>query len=551
MKNLFFLVLLLLPLFAFNQKTEKPKIVVGIVVDQMCYEYLYRYQDRFGENGFKKIMQNGTNCRTTLYNYVPTFTGPGHASIYTGTTPANHGIVGNEWYDRIAGRVLNCVFDSTAKSVGTTSSGGMCSPKNLKTYTITDQLKMTYPNAKVISVSIKDRSAILPGGHLSDGSYWFDYSTGKFITSSFYTSDLPQWVKDFNSVENAEKYMKETWNTMYDISSYTASGPDNSPYEHVLSGKTTPTFPYDLAQMNATSLAAGKNNFSLFTVTPFANTYLTNFAMNAITSEKLGTDAQTDMLCISYSTPDIAGHSFGMQSVELEDMYLRLDLELAKLICSLEKQFGKDGFVLFLTADHAVVPVPQYLVDKQLPGGYMFVKQPLEALKKACLDKYGASLVLCEENQNIYLDLKKIEELNLSTAQVADFVAKQIRAWEGVKAVYTPSDLATTAKDQWQDMVIKGVHPRESGDVVFILEPGYLIKEVDDPAAHKGTSHGSAFNYDTHVPLLWYGASIPSQEVFRTVEITDIAATLSHILFLQRSGAMTGLPILEILGKNR
>jgi hypothetical protein len=273
--------------------------------------------------------------------------------------------------------------------------------------------------------------------------------------------------------------------------------------------------------------------------------------MNAITSEKLGTDAQTDMLCISYSTPDIAGHSFGMQSVELEDMYLRLDLELAKLICSLEKQFGKDGFVLFLTADHAVVPVPQYLVDKQLPGGYMFVKQPLEALKKACLDKYGASLVLCEENQNIYLDLKKIEELNLSTTQVADFVAKQIRAWEGVKAVYTPSDLATTAKDQWQDMVIKGVHPRESGDVVFILEPGYLIKEVDDPAAHKGTSHGSAFNYDTHVPLLWYGASIPSQEVFRTVEITDIAATLSHILFLQRSGAMTGLPILEILGKNR
>jgi hypothetical protein len=410
---------------------------------------------------------------------------------------------------------------------------------------------MTYPEAKVISVSIKDRSAILPGGHLSDGSYWFDYATGKFITSSFYKSELPQWVKDFNAVENAEKYMKETWNTLYDMSTYTASGPDNSPYEQVLSGKTTPTFPYDLAQMNAASLAAGKNNFSLFTVTPFANTYLTNFALNAITSENLGADAQTDVLCISYSTPDIAGHSFGMQSVELEDMYLRLDLDLAKLICSLEKQFGKDGFVLFLTADHAVVPVPQYLVDKQLPGGYMFVKQPLETLKKACLDKYGASLVLCEENQNIYLDHKKIEELNLNITQVADFVAAQIRAWDGVKAVYTPSDLTTAAKDQWQGMVIKGVHPKESGDVVFILEPGYLMKEVDDPAAHKGTSHGSAFNYDTHVPLLWYGTSIPSQEVFRTVEITDIAATLSHILFLQRSGAMTGLPIQEILGKNR
>ncbi len=551
MKNLIVSLVLSIPLLAFNQKSAPPKIVVGIVVDQMCYEYLYRYQERFGENGFRKIMQNGTNCRTTLYNYVPTYTGPGHASIYTGTTPANHGIVGNEWYDRNSGKVLNCVYDSTEKSVGTSASGGMCSPKNLKTYTITDQLKMTYPSAKVVSVSIKDRSAILPGGHLSDGSYWFDYASGKFITSTFFKSELPKWVQDFNANDNAEKYMKQSWITLYDISSYTASGPDDSPYEQVLSGKTSPTFPYDLGQMNATSLAAGKNNFSLFTVTPFANTYLTNFAIQAMTSENLGMDTQTDMLCISYSTPDIAGHSFGMRSVELEDMYLRLDNEIARLICTLEKQYGKDGFVLFLTADHAVVPVPQYLVDKKLPGGYMFVKEPLELLKKASADKYGVSLVLCEENQNIYLDHKKIAELHLTIDQVAEFIADQIRMWSEVKAVYTPVDLSTAARDQWHAMVLKGVHPKESGDVVFILEPGYLMKEIDDPAAHKGTSHGSAFNYDTHVPLLWYGAAIPSQDVFRPIEITDIAATLSHILQLQRSGAMTGSPILEVLSGDK
>lgn len=551
MKNLLVYIALSLPLFAFNQKSEQPKLVVGIVVDQMCYEYLYRYQERFGENGFRKIMKNGTNCRTTLYNYVPTYTGPGHASIYTGTTPANHGIVGNEWYDRNSGKVLNCVYDSTEKSVGTSASGGMCSPKNLKTYTITDQLKMTYPSAKVVSISIKDRSAILPGGHLSDGSYWFDYATGKFITSTFFKSELPKWVQDFNASDNAEKYMKMSWNTLYDLSSYTASGPDDSPYEQVLSGKKTPTFPYDLGQMNASSLAAGKNNFSLFTATPFANTYLTNFALQAMSSENLGADNQTDMLCISYSTPDIAGHSFGLRSVELEDMYLRLDIEIARLICSLEKQYGKDGFVLFLTADHAVVPVPQYLVDKKLPGGYMFVKEPLELLKKASAEKFGAPLVLCEENQNIYLDHKKIAELHLTIDQVAEFVADQIRRWSEVKAVYTPTDLSTAARDEWQAMVLKGVHPKESGDVVFILEPGYLMKEIDEPTAHKGTSHGSAFNYDTHVPLLWYGASIPAQDVFRTIEIADIAATLSHILQLQRSGAMTGSPILEVLSGDK
>ncbi len=548
MKNLILSIIFVFPFLAFNQKSVQPKLVVGIVVDQMCYEYLYRYQERFGENGFKKIMHNGTNCRTTLYNYVPTFTGPGHASIYTGTTPANHGIVGNEWFDRNSGKVLNCVYDSTEKSVGTISAGGMCSPQNLKTYTITDQLKMTYPSARVVSVSIKDRSAILPGGHLSNGSYWFDYATGKFITSTFFKNELPTWVQDFNASDNAEKYMKDSWNTLYDISTYTASGPDNSPYEQLLSGKTTPTFPYDLAQMNATSLAAGKNNFSLFTVTPFANTYLTNFAIQAMASENLGADEQTDMLCISYSTPDIAGHSFGLRSVELEDMYLRLDLEIARLICTLEKQYGKDGFVLFLTADHAVVPVPQYLVDNNLPGGYLFVKEQLDGLKKSSAEKFGAPLVLCEENQNIYLDHKKITELQLNIDQVAEFVANQIRSWQGVKAVYTPTDLNAAARDQWQAMVIKGVHPKESGDVVFILEPGYLMKEVDDPVAHKGTSHGSAFNYDTHVPLLWFGNGIPAQEVFRPIEITDIAATLSHILHLQRSGAMTGTPILEVLG---
>ncbi|MFN6014486.1 MAG: alkaline phosphatase family protein, partial [Flavobacteriales bacterium] len=337
----------------FGQQASSPKLVVGIVVDQMCYEYLYRYYDKFCENGFKKIMEQGTNCRNTHYNYVPTFTGPGHASIYTGTTPNNHGIVGNDWFERESGKSINCVDDMSVKAVGTNSSDGLCSPKNLKTHTVTDQLKMTYSAAKVISMSIKDRGAILPGGHLSDGSYWYDYSSGKFITSSFFEQELPKWVTDFNAEGKVEKYLEQTWNTLLDIGAYGESGPDESPYEAPLPGKATATFPYDLKAM-----CNGKPNYSLFTATPFANTYLTDFALGAMSAESLGKDGQTDLLCISYSTPDIAGHSFGPYSVELEDMYIRLDLELGRLIKQLEEQVGKDQFVLFLTADHAVVPVP-------------------------------------------------------------------------------------------------------------------------------------------------------------------------------------------------
>lgn len=546
MKNSFFSIgIVLMSFFGFTQKTSSPKLIVGIVIDQMCYDYLYRYQGEFGENGFQKIMEKGTNCRNVHYNYVPTFTGPGHASIYTGTTPNNHGIVANDWFERESNKLINCVDDAAVESVGTNSSDGLCSPHHLKTNTITDQLKLTYPKAKVISMSIKDRGAILPGGHLSDGSYWFDYSTGHFITSSFFESELPSWLREFNSENRVNKYMQQTWNTLKDISIYDESSPDNSTYEHLLPGKSSPTFPYDLKAMTG-----GVMNNELFVETPFANTLLTDLAIKSLDSECLGKDNQTDILCISYSTPDIAGHSFGPYSVELQDIYMRLDLDLAKLIEELETKVGKDEFVLFLTADHAVVPVPQYLIDKKLPGGYVFLNQNIAQLKKDVIKKFGHDLILNQINLNIYLDHQRIDSLNLDLDQISEFVSEKVQAWENVKRVFTAKQILSAAQDnEWLDMVRKGYHPRESGDVLFILEPGFLPKSVDSELARKGTSHGSAFNYDTHVPLLWYGKGIPQKEVFRKINITDISATLTHLLYLQRSGALTGDPIVEILDK--
>ncbi|MBL4861715.1 MAG: alkaline phosphatase family protein [Crocinitomicaceae bacterium] len=547
MKRLIAITITLCSTFAIGQQKNAPKLIVGIVVDQMCYEYLYRYQAKFSDGGFQKLMRKGTNCRNANYNYVPTFTGPGRASIYTGTTPSNHGIVANEWFDRESGEVINCVADSSVTSVGTVSSAGLCSPKNLKANTITDQLKLTYTNAKVVSMSIKNRGAILPGGHLSDGSYWYDYSTGDFVTSSYFEDQLPNWVTNFNGKKYAEKYMSGVWNTIQDIATYTESGPDDSPYEHLLPGKTKPVFPYNLKKMTEEE---GVTASSIFPYTPFANTFLADFAIASIDGEGLGQDDQTDMLCISFSTPDIIGHAFGPYSVEIEDTYIRLDLEIEKLIKALERKVGKKNFTLFLTADHAVVPVPQYLTDKNLPGGYFFIDPNLTMLKNKMIERYGQDLILEQENLNVYLDHDSIAILKLDRDEVIAFAAAEIQDWEGVKRVFRADQLYNpSASDEWMQKVSKGFHHAESGDIIFMLEPGYLPKSKDSESARKGTSHGSAYSYDAHVPLLWYGHGIPKQEVFRQINITDISATLTHLLNLQNVNAITGRPILEILDK--
>jgi predicted AlkP superfamily pyrophosphatase or phosphodiesterase len=545
MKNLGLSILLLFCIISGQLNAQKqPKIIVGIVVDQMCYDYLYRYQQHFSSGGFNRFLNKGLNCRNTLYNYVPTYTGPGHASIYTGTTPSNHGIVGNDWYHRQTKAVVNCVSDKAVQTVGSTSVEGQASPRNLRTYTITDQLKLASPESKVISISIKDRSSILPGGHLSDGSYWYDYASGTFITSTYYKTELPKWLQQFNTTKNADNYLKK-WDLLYPRNNYKSN--DESPYEVILSGKKTATFPYDFKEMSS----AANNAHQLFTISPMANELLTDLAIEALSREQLGLDNKTDMLCISYSTPDIAGHAFGPYSLEMEDMYARLDCQLEKLLSHLESLYGKDGFVVFLTADHAVVPVPQMLVDRKMPGGYLFLKERMSNLRKNVVQQFGADVIEAEENENIYLNQTRLDSLKLDKHEVAEYIAAQIRQWPEVKLAITQSSLlsGTGTLDEWGQMIQKGFDIARSGEVIFMLQPGYLSKSIDEPKAHTGTSHGSAFNYDTHVPLLWYGANIPSQNVYRPIQIVDIAPTLIHLMNLQRTGAMTGTPILEILQK--
>ncbi len=524
----------------FSQKNA-PKVVVGIVVDQMCYDYLYRFYPQFGKDGFKRLMDKGTHFRNVTYNYIPTYTGPGHASIYTGSTPSNHGIVANEWHYRPFNREVNCVEDTTVSTVGSTSDYGKRSPYFLRSNTITDQLKLTYPGSKVIGVSIKDRSAILPAGHLSDGSYWYDYATGNFITSTFYKKELPAWVNWFNEQKLVSKYISTPWNLLKDSSSYTYFKEDNSPYEALVGGKISPVFPYDFSK------AAPIDQYNLFTITPAANTFLTDFAISALSKEQLGKHAMTDFLTISYSTPDIAGHAFGPYSLEMEDMYFRLDQELARLFHTLDKEIGKGQYVVFLTADHAVVPVPQFLKDHQLPGGYLFLQNKIADLRKACVAKFGKDYLNTIENDNVYLTDNVLgTELE---PQVIALFKTEIAKWTEVKRIYTKEELLSKTAENWQQMVASGYDRERSGELIFILQPGYLPKTADTPGSHKGTSHGSAFNYDTHVPVLFYGKDIFPQDVFTPYEIVDITATLVHILDVQRPNTAVGKPMIELFGK--
>lgn len=524
----------------FSQK-DAPKLVVGIVIDQMCYDYLYRFYPNFGKGGFKRLMDKGSHFRNVTYNYVPTFTGPGHASIYTGTTPSNHGIVGNDWYHRPYNRGVNCVDDTSVAAMGTQSVDGLCSPHFLRANTITDQLRLTYPSSKVIGVSIKDRGAILPAGHLANGAYWYDYSSGKFISSSFYFKSLPTWVTDFSAQHPIASYLAKSWNLLKDSACYYYRKMDDSPYEVLIAGKNKPIFPYTLSELPF------DQQLTNFTAFPEANTYLTDFAVAAMNAENLGKHTTTDFLTISYSTPDIAGHAFGPYSLEMEDMYFRLDNEIARLLTTLDKQVGKGNYVVFLTADHAVVPVPELLVDHQLPGGYLFLADKEKGLRELSLQTYQVDVIDRIENANIYL---KKEFLNTPlTNNYLNTLKTAIGQWSETKLVLTKVELQQAPVNNWAEMMQAGYDPERSGDLIFILQPGFLPKSTDTPGAHKGTSHGSAFNYDTHVPVLFYGKDIPQQDVFTPYSITDIAATVVHILDVQRPNAMTGKPMLELFFK--
>ena len=515
---------------------ERPKLVVGIVVDQMRWDYLYRFNDLYGKGGFKRLMKDGFNCQNTMINYLPSFTAPGHSCIYTGSVPSIHGIAANDWYDNFTGKKVYCT-DDTVREVNNGIAGDTSmSPRNLLTTTITDELRLaTNFRSKVYGVSIKDRGAILPAGHLANGAYWLDDTTGSFCSSTYYNNTNPTWLQAFNKRKIADSLIKQTW-TLLDPSTkiYTQSLVDDNKYEGKFKGEAAPIFPHDLNKLK------GKDRYNSFKATAGGNYLTLQMAMACRDGEKLGEGEQTDFLAISFSSTDYIGHQFAPNSMEVEDAYLRLDMDLTTLLDYLDETVGKGDYVVFLTADHGAAHNPQFLADKGVPAG--FVDQDYKKELNAYLDGIYAQKDIIKHftNYQFYVNETAIKSANLDRTKVRESIITYLNTKPEFQYVVDMENMNRTAvPEPIRTMLVNGYYRGRSGSIEVIPSPGWF-----EGHSKTGTTHGTWNPYDAHIPLLWYGWGIPKGATNEVVNMTDISATLAALLHIQMPNGCIGKPII-------
>ena len=517
----------------------RPKLMVGIVVDQMRWDYLYRYYDRYQTGGFKRMLNEGFTCENTLIPYIPTVTAAGHTCIYTGSVPAIHGIAGNDFTIQATGKLMYCTDDSTVTSVGSTSAAGKMSPRNLLASTVTDELRLaTNFRSKVIGIALKDRGGILPAGHTANAAYWFDDANGSWITSTYYMTGLPAWVKTFNAGNPAEKYLKQDWNTLYPINTYVQSAPDNSPkYEGKFAGTEAPIFPIKTSELY-------KGKMGMIRSTPFGNSMTLDLAKAAVEGEALGKGPVTDFLAVSLSSTDYVGHQFGPNSVEAEDTYLRLDKDLAAFFTYLDAKVGKGNYTVFLTADHGAAHNPNFLLDHNIPAG-MWNETPTRAdLNKLLEDKYKVkNLVLNFNNYQVSLNNAAIAKENISNEALKQDCINYLKKQPEIAfAVDMQNIQSATIPDDLRARIQNGYNAERSGTIQIILKPGFYSGH-----GATGTTHGTWNPYDAHIPLVFMGWGIKHGSLVRETYMTDIAATVAALLHIQAPNGNVGHPIGEVL----
>ncbi len=518
-------------------KLSKPKLVLGIMVDQMRYDYLYRYYDKYTEGGFKRLMNEGFNCKNNHYHYASTITGPGHAAVYTGSVPAVNGIIGNEWYDPLANRSVYVAEDTTVRAVGTDAAAveGKRSPVNMHTTTITDQLKIASEfRSKVIGIAVKDRGGILPAGHSADAAYWFDAKSGNWITSTYYMNELPQWVKDFNAQKIPDKLMAQKWETLLPIEQYTESEADNQEYENVLSGEKLPVFPHTVA------------NYGALLTSPYGNTITKEITLATLQNEKMGQGKETDFLCVSFSTPDYVGHATGTHSIEIEDTYLRLDRDIAEVLSKLDATLGKGNYLVFLTADHGVTDIAGFLKKHKIPSGTIEMGKEVSYLNGEIAAKFGeGKWIKAQDNYQLYLDHALMAKKNVTMDQVYDLVKeKMLILGSSVYQIVNMHNISSATIPPYYKPLIENVYnPKRSGDIMLLFEPAWYS------GTKKGTTHGTMWQSDRHVPLVWYGWKIPQGETVEQTYIADISATLAALLNVLEPNGSVGSPIKDIFSK--
>ncbi|HWZ04984.1 MAG TPA: alkaline phosphatase PafA [Mucilaginibacter sp.] len=531
---------------ATTTELPRPKLVVGIVVDQMRWDYLYRYYDRYQDNGFKRLLNQGFSCENTQVDYIPTFTGPGHSCIYTGSVPSIHGIAGNDFIIQATGKSMYCTEDTSVQTVGSDSKAGQMSPRNLLVTTVTDELRLaTNFRSKVIGIALKDRGGILPAGHTANAAYWFDDKTGNWITSTYYMKDLPQWVKDFNDQKLAENYLKLDWNTLYPKDTYLQSTADSTKYEGKFKGMTAPTLPVKTSGMY-------KGNLGLIRSTPYGNTFTLDLAVAAINGEELGQHPVTDFLAVSLSSPDYIGHQFGVNAVEIEDTYLRLDRDIANFLVYLDAKVGKGNYTVFLTADHGAAHNTAFLNDHNIPAGVWDDGATLKDLNKYLEDKYNEKrVVLNLGNYQVNLNYAAIKQDKLNEDAIKQDCIAYLQKLPYV-AYAVDMDKAATANipEQLRSRIINGYNIKNSGAIQIILDPAWFTGHGSGDSGPTGTTHGTWNPYDNHIPLVFMGWGIQHGSLTRETHMTDIAATIAALLHIQAPNGSIGQPISEVLKKS-
>jgi len=533
-------VALLLMISAFNKKSdngveteinhdESPTLVIGLTIDQMRPDYIYRYWNKFEEGGFKRLVKNGTVFRNAHFRHLQTSTGPGHANPYTGATPSVHGLIGNSWYDKKSGQTVGVVNDvgSGYEGVGTLPDYPTdMAPNNMITTTIGDELYLhTSKRSKTVGISRKNRGAIIPAGHTGD-AYWYEWGSGNFITSTYYRDQLPGWVSDFNSKDLPQYYMKQTWDTLLPIEDYVESREDNNPYEGMFPGMDSPTFPIDLARI----VEEEDQNPGILNRTPFIDKITLELAKAAIKGEELGMREVSDILAISLSGADGVGHMFGPASKQVQDYYLRLDRYIADFLEYVDETLGVDNVLIFLTSDHGGIYIPEYLHDLKIPTGHTefgtsVSTQVRDEISAFLEEKYGEDFLLSFSNQNVYLDHEVMDRKGLNHVDVQNAV-KQFalglnQIGGGVTAYALNNHEFTTGM---RSKAKHAFHQKRSGDVV-------LWYQAQTHGVGTGsTGHVSGWAYDTHAPIIFYGFNVPGREIYEKVHVTDIASTVSVYL---------------------
>ena len=502
-----------------ENEIEKPKLVVGIVVDQMRYDYIYRFWDDFGNDGFKRLINEGHFFRNAQFGYVPTYTGPGHASIYTGTTPSVHGIIANDWYDKNSEEYIYCagdgdmhtVCDCDQKNTDVVSADGKMSPHHMLTTTFSDELKLFNNESKVYGISLKDRGAILPAGHSANGAFWLS-SDGKWITSSFYMDQLPDYIKTINDNNPSENYLKGEW---------------------AVKGE----FSHDLDALLLTGAKSIKK-------TPFGNSILKDLAIDIINEEELGQGNQTDVITISFSSTDYIGHKYGPHAAEIKDTYVRLDKDISEILSNLDKEIGAENVVLFITADHGVVSEPQELLERNIPAGYFDGSIMKTELSTYLITNYGeGKWIKNYSNNQLFLNQKLISERKINLQEIERKCANFFLKYEWVKNTYTATQINENEyNNSFHSLIQRGYNQKRSGNVIVSLQTGWLSSYWEKG----GTTHGSSYSYDTHVPLIFWGGKISQGQTDRKVNIRDIAPTISTILGTAYPNGCTGNPLPEV-----